>query len=300
METMSKEKIEKFASKIQSARFNNFPVCCKHLFDYLKNFESDNETLQRYEADRKKWESWPGGSRSSFGADWQLPEDAAECKSLAYDIYKSVVESNDQGTGLSFVLFKNSRLEDNIYDLNSTFLSYLAEALTEIINDSSEVQKRKSAGVIQDDTTISEGVVFIIHGHDEAMKREMQLVLERLRINSVVLHEKPDRGRTIIEKLEGESEFATYAVALFSPDDITKEGELRARQNVILELGYFIGKLTRAKVRIFKRGEMEIPSDLQGVIYTKYDDEGAWKVKLIKELSAAGFNVDPNCLVESF
>lgn len=134
--------------------------------------------------------------------------------------------------------------------------------------------------------------VFIIHGHDESMKLNVQLLIERAGIEGVVLHEQLDNGRTIIEKLIGESIEAGYAIALLSPDDITDEGVFRARQNVILEIGYFIGLLGRDKVRMLVKGDIDIPSDLQGIIYEPFDKSGNWRLKLLKEIQGAGIKVD--------
>ena len=107
-----------------------------------------------------------------------------------------------------------------------------------------------------------------------------------------VLHEQPDKGRTIIEKLIGESSNAGYAIALLSPDDISDGGVYRARQNVILEIGYFIGVLGRDKVRILVKGDVDIPSDLQGIIYEPFDDTGNWRIRLLREIREAGIPVD--------
>ncbi len=134
--------------------------------------------------------------------------------------------------------------------------------------------------------------VFIIHGHDVAMKTSVQLLMERADIDGVVLHEQPDKGRTIIEKLIGESSNAGYAIALLSPDDISDGGVYRARQNVILEIGYFIGVLGRDKVRILVKGNVDIPSDLQGIIYEPFDDSGNWRIRLLREIREAGIPVD--------
>lgn len=287
---MKKEIIENHIGKIQNARWNTFPAVTKHLFDYLDEFKETNQVLQKYEESRKKWINWPDGPRSSFGIRWSLPDNEEDCKALSYNIYKKIVETNDIN-GISLQLFRNKKLEDNIYDFNRTFLAYLVDALTDIINDPS-MKTMHASDEVGGSTEIGDGIVFIIHGHDETMKTEVQLLLERAKIKHVVLHERPDRGRTIIEKLEDESENATYAISLFSPDDKIQNGEHRARQNVILELGYFIGKLTRKKVRILKKMNVEIPSDLQGLIYEPFDMAGAWKMKLIKELEDAGFNPD--------
>lgn len=286
---MKKEIVENYLGKIQNARWNTFPAVTKHLFDYLDEFKETNQVIQKYEDSRKKWGNWPDGPSSSFGIQWSLPDNEDDCKTLSYNIYRKIVETNDINE-ISFQLFRNRKLEDNVYDLNRTFLAHLTGALTDIINDPSVKSKQASDKV--GPTEIREGTVFIIHGHDESMKTQVQLLLERAKIKNVILHDRPDRGRTIIEKLEDESEYATYAIALFSPDDEIQKGEHRARQNVILEVGYFIGKLTRAKVRILKKMNIEIPSDLQGVLYETYDMGGAWKMKLIKELEDAGFNPD--------
>ena len=151
------------------------------------------------------------------------------------------------------------------------------------------------------ESTISERV-FIIHGHDAAARDSVARCLQSLELAPIVLHEQPNRGRTIIEKFE---EFADvgFAVVVLTPDDIgAANGDSnslrpRARQNVILELGFFIGKLGRSKVCVLKKGDVETPSDYDGVVYTTLDEAGGWRTKLVGELQAAGFNVDANRLV---
>lgn len=150
----------------------------------------------------------------------------------------------------------------------------------------------KDVDVLGGSETLKKDQVFIIHGHDEGMKLNVQLLMERVGIDGVVLHEQLDNGRTIIEKLIGESIGAGYAIALLSPDDVTEEGVFRARQNVILEIGYFIGLLGRDKVRLLVKGNIDIPSDLHGIIYEPFDNAGNWKLKLLKEIQGAGIIVD--------
>ncbi len=134
--------------------------------------------------------------------------------------------------------------------------------------------------------------VFIIHGHNEEMKKNVQLMLERIGLNAIVLHERPDKGRTIIDKLIEEGAEAKYAIALLSPDDQHTDGSGHARQNVVLEIGYFLGKLGRNNVRLLKKGNTTIPSDLQGILYDDYDTKGGWKVKLAKEMKSVGLEID--------
>lgn len=135
--------------------------------------------------------------------------------------------------------------------------------------------------------------VFIVHGHDDPSKESTARFLERLGLQAIILHEQPSAGRTIIEKFETYSEDIAFAVVLLTPDD--RGGEAaeksslnpRARQNVIMELGYFIGRLGRTRVCAIHKGGVELPSDYQGVLYIEMDASGAWKTKLAQELVQA-------------
>ena len=142
--------------------------------------------------------------------------------------------------------------------------------------------------------------VFVVHGHDNAMKLDVARTLEKLDLKPIILHEQPNRGRTIIEKLADHSD-VDFAVVLLSPDDRgfskakgPKTAKDRARQNVLVELGDFVGKLERSSVCALVKGDVEVPSDFDGVVYTKF--EGDWKSELVKELRAAGYSVDANRL----
>lgn len=145
--------------------------------------------------------------------------------------------------------------------------------------------------------------IFIVHGHNEAFKQSVARVVERLRLKAIILHEQPNVGKTIIEKLESYSNVG-FAIVLLSPDDIGKgisepdsNYKRRARQNVIAELGYFIGKLGRERVCTLYMDDVEIPSDFDGVLYIPYDEAGNWRFELFRELKAVGYDVDANRLV---
>ncbi len=113
----------------------------------------------------------------------------------------------------------------------------------------------------------------------------------------MILHEQPNRGQTIIEKFEQHSDVG-FAVVLLTPDDIgaavqaPDKTKKRVRQNVILELGYFIGKLGRKRVCSLYVEGVELPSDIHGVLYISYDRNGKWRSKLAKEIQAAGIKAD--------
>jgi predicted nucleotide-binding protein len=145
--------------------------------------------------------------------------------------------------------------------------------------------------------------IFIVHGHDQEMKQTAARTLEALRFQPIILHEQAGAGRTIIEKFEAYADVG-FAVVLLAPDDSLfaapqADAKLvqRTRQNVVLELGFFIGKLGRARVAVIFRNspDFEPPSDYAGVEYLHYED-GAWRLPLVRELRAAGYEVDANLL----
>lgn len=148
--------------------------------------------------------------------------------------------------------------------------------------------------------------IFVVHGHDDALKHEVARLLTQLDLEPVILHEQPNKGRTIIEKFEDYAD-VSFAVVLLTPDDIaygvgkeTSTARPRARQNVVLELGFFLGRLDRHRVAALYKtdpaGELDLPSDYSGVIYIPVDDAGKWTVDLIREMQASGIEVDANRL----
>ena len=131
--------------------------------------------------------------------------------------------------------------------------------------------------------------------------RGLQEFLEKLGLEAIVLREQPDQGRTIIEKFEDSAKDVGFAVVVLTPDDLggsvkLTEQQNRARQNVIFELGFFAGKLGRGRVCLLRKGHVEIPSDLFGVIYTDMDPAEGWKGRLVGELKAAKLQFDSNRL----
>jgi predicted nucleotide-binding protein len=165
----------------------------------------------------------------------------------------------------------------------------------------------------------SSNEVFIAHGHDEEMKLAVENVLNKLGLDPIILHEKADKGRTVIEKIIDHSN-VSFAVVLLSPDDIAwtkdelsellpdniqytkdeliKQAKHRARQNVIFELGFFVGKLGREHVAVIHREveNFEMLSDYAGVLYIPYKKRGDWDRRLGHELKECGYKVDLNNL----
>lgn len=189
-----------------------------------------------------------------------------------------------------------AELEAHRAESLQTQLSLLA-GLIELLKTELQLQ---SCGTIKPEVAVEGHRVFLVHGHDQAALQETARFLERLNQDIVILREQPNQGRTIIEKFE---EYANvgFAVILLTPDDLG--GPLarpcdvqkpRARQNVIFEFGYFLGRLGRSRVCALYRPELEIPSDYSGVLYVEFDEHGGWRLKLAKELKAAGLPVDMN------
>jgi len=147
--------------------------------------------------------------------------------------------------------------------------------------------------------------VFIVHGRDNEVKESVARVIEKLGFEAIILHEMPNGGKTIIEKFEDYSN-VVFAVVLYTQcdkgglnasDSVQKP---RARQNVIFEHGFFVGKLGRNKTcALVKSDNIEIPTDLSGIVYITMDNEGAWKVKLAKEMKESGCDVDLNRLLQT-
>ncbi|MFH1993715.1 MAG: nucleotide-binding protein [Pseudomonadota bacterium] len=141
--------------------------------------------------------------------------------------------------------------------------------------------------------------VFIVHGRDEAAKEAVARFLTKLELEPIILHEQPNQGRTVIEKFEGSAD-VDFAVVLLTPDDIGyladdfDNPKPRARQNVVFELGYFVGRLGRSRVCALHKGGVEILSDYEGVVYVSMDDPQGWRLLLAREIKAAGVNVDLN------
>lgn len=141
--------------------------------------------------------------------------------------------------------------------------------------------------------------IFIVHGRDEAAKEMVARYISGLGLEPVILHEKANAGRTIIEKFETHAA-VDYAIVLFTPDDVgylagsPQEARPRPRQNVVLELGFFHAALGRNHVCVLHRGDVEFPSDYDGIVYVPLDEAGAWRLLVARELRNSGIDVDLN------
>jgi predicted nucleotide-binding protein len=173
---------------------------------------------------------------------------------------------------------------------------YLESRISELEEDSLSTNLLASGS--QESVTMNSHKVFLVHGHDHGSKETVARFLSKLDLEPIILHEQPDMGRTVIEKFEDYSDVAC-AVVVLSPDDVASaksdpsRKEERARQNVILELGFFVGRLGRDRTFALLLKGVTKPSDIDGVLYIPFEGD-SWRLVLVRELKAIGLDVDAN------
>lgn len=202
--------------------------------------------------------------------------------------------------------FENTHFSLMIYTFNVTESDYIEACKSGLVESKAVfevyLEELKENNITPDneatqDNSISKSKVFVVHGHDEALKQEVARIVEKQGLEAIILSEQANHGKTIIEKFEENSDVGA-AICLFTGDDYGRAKDatsenLRARQNVVFEAGYFMGKLGRGNVILIASPDIEIPSDLQGVVYTNKD---MWQTDVLRELKAIGYNVDFNKL----
>ena len=183
-----------------------------------------------------------------------------------------------------------------------TIVSYIDSLILDLENDEYEVpeleEEASSLGDSENQTDIDRERIFIVHGHDSEAKERTARFIEKLGFKPIILNEQASRGLTIIEKIEKYSNVG-FAIVLYTPDDLgntqseATSGNLlpRARQNVIFEHGFLIGKIGRENVVPLVAGNLELPNDISGMVYISDKD---WQVDIAKEMKDAGYPIDFN------
>ncbi len=185
-------------------------------------------------------------------------------------------------------------------NVKSHYLGALQAALEVLENDTFGELLQQETAIAPKDLT---NKIFVVHGHDDAAKAELEIILREMGLEPIVLHRQADEGQTIIEKFEAHADVG-YAFILLTPDEIAyvvgedgkpddeRHKEYRARPNVIWEFGYFVGRLTRKRTCCLYRGGVTLPSDLNGLIYKKFNhsvEEVGYAIR--KELTKAGYKL---------
>lgn len=202
--------------------------------------------------------------------------------------HQSDERNRNSGLLVMRLMYDSKNVIDNdelLIDITNKILSEVGNELNKLNdplknNDSPKINNR----------------IFIVHGHDDKIKLEVARFLEKLGFETIILHEQANQGMTIIEKIEKNTDVG-YGIVLYTPCDKGGTSEtkyenmkFRARQNVILEHGYLIGKLGRERVCALVDGDIEYPSDIGGLLYIPY--KGNWQMDLTKELTKSGYNID--------
>jgi predicted nucleotide-binding protein len=218
-------------------------------------------------------------------------------------------------TGAIYKKFTDIRYSPSFYTDSTDFAPYLVRGVQEAISlmqaGKLELEITAEAAPISADPAPASSPpstrIFIVHGHDDSKKYELESYLQKLVGEPpVILHQEPSGGKVLIEKLEDSSTSIGYAVVLLTADDLGRPKELdpedergRARQNVVFEMGFFFGLIGRSRVAVLFDEGVEHPSDIAGLVYIPLDSAGAWKPKLASEINHAGIEVDWSAIARS-
>jgi len=179
-----------------------------------------------------------------------------------------------------------------------TMISYIDSLILDVVNDEYDLRQVTEVKLETKPRIAGKSnKVFIVHGHDGEAKERTARFVEKLGYEAIILHELANKGRTIIEKIEDYSDETDFAIVLYTPDDVgnvKSETEVmndRARQNVVFEHGFLMGKIGRQNVVPLIVGNIELPNDISGIVYIADKD---WQVDIAREMDAVGYEIDFN------
>lgn len=282
---------------LQSSQLQTYDQNLKKLARLLshEDLASINRALKEkadFDGFIKESEATQGGMIGSAQLVW--PDDPEAVLGLQLALIERCASTDRFTENVAFTFFySGSKIISNLNAMTrQVIIPFVRDYKAFVLSQGS-----RKAGIVMP----TSNKIFIVHGHDEAALQGLARFLERLGLEVIVLREQPDQGRTIIEKFEQSASDVGFAVVMLTPDDVGSsvnmtDQDARARQNVIFELGFFAGKLGRGRVCLLRKGDVEIPSDLFGVIYTEMDSAEGWHSKLVRELKAANLQFDANRL----
>ncbi|MDI9409256.1 MAG: nucleotide-binding protein [Candidatus Pacebacteria bacterium] len=277
----------------------------------------DHEKLQVYEIDHIntdviiKYIITPYNNKEQINIDGQ-DINFNEIESL------KVRSSDLMIKNISDIIHEKSELKYKIFSYHYVLFGDHEEYFTDVTREIRELARKNdenSSTVLPHSVTspiqqivkesnIVNNKVFIVHGRDKASKLSVVSFINKLGLEAVILHEQANKGKTIIEKIEEYTDVG-FAIVIYTPCDLGKmanepedQVKPRARQNVVWEHGYFCAKLGRERVSALVQGDVETPSDIDGLVYIPFDDAEGWKLILAKDLTDAGYNIDLNVLLK--
>lgn len=217
----------------------------------------------------------------------------AECEDLILTNY-----GKDSTQGRLFLQFNKNKLSGHYqaeFDIQIGIIIAALKVCLKIVPKTEIILPAKEK------SSLNYSQVFIVHGHDEEAQSKAARFVEKLGFEAIILHEQTSSSKTVIEKIEAYSNVG-FGIILYTPCDIgakqipSPDLKSRARQNVVFEHGFLIGKIGRANVCALVKGDIETPNDISGVVYISMDSADAWCFKIAKELKKAGYPVDLNKL----
>ena len=249
----------------------------------FSNFSFPNESGRQYGGpDTPEWNTWKIRS-------FNVIREAMSDESPARNLVQSGIDTHTNGY-----------YADNFNFAKDSIMKALSIALKSIEDDVFDEARKHEA---KSSSKVLSNKIFVVHGHDDNLKVEVENFVTEIGLEPVVLHRQPDQGQTIIEKFEKHSDVG-FAFILLTPDEVAyladqetledskRKKEWRARPNVIFEFGYFVGRLGRERVCCLYKGDVTLPSDLSGLLYKRIastiDAEG---ISILRELKAAGYQV---------
>lgn len=293
--------IENTVNDLRRADYNTFSRHIRKLSNLLHSPELDD--ISRRLADGIDLEAWLQAGRATQGsmvgsATLEWPHGIKEELGTVVLLTDRFAEDPDDARDFAHMFYYDGsrKITDNLQHMVAQVFVPFARDYIDYVKEATGTTE---ATLLPTQSGPAARKAFVVHGHDEGAREAVARFLERIGFEAVILHEQANQGRTVIEKIEAHGDVG-FAVVLLTPDDVgsVKGGDPqpRARQNVLLELGYFIGRLGRSRVCALKRGEVEIPSDFGGVVYETFDAGSGWKAALARELQAAGFDIDWNTI----
>lgn len=216
----------------------------------------------------------------------------AECEDFILNQY-----GKDSSPWRIFDKFKRNKLDGYHQDTFDNQKGIIISALTSCLR----IKPKSYETVLTTKPIFDRSKVFIVHGHDDEVKVKTARFIEKLGFEAIILHEQISSGKTIIEKIEKYSDVG-FGIVLYTPCDVggkqekTSELRSRARQNLVFEHGFLIGKIGRKNVCALVKGDVETPNDISGVVYVSMDKNEAWEYRIAKELKNSGYTVDMNKL----
>ena len=250
--------------------------------------KSDIRTHDDFEALKSEYSSWHDYNLELLKQSFNDP----------FNEYRKDYDNIGQWSGIMLGGSKSNaeKLKDFIKLFNAKI-----DNLKKLFQKTDLLKSSEIEQAIHQEIEFDKSQVFIVHGHDDLAKEETARFIQKLGFSPIILHEQASSGLTIIEKIESYTNVG-FGVVLYTPcDKGAKNGDesdlkLRARQNVVFEHGYLIGKIGRKNVTALVKGTIETPNDISGVVYISMSND--WKIALAKELKNSGYPVDMNKAVE--